>query len=340
MKKLIFSILISMTIISCNAQDTINSIIKHENNCKPISTKYNEVQQISSHNSYDKNGIKPGIIEQANSGVRSFEFDLHVGDTPYDWDIYHFTHLFSGGDNCDKLSQCFGLLRQWHNEHPDHEIITIWLQLVDDWKSNGHNEMDLDNKRLANDFGNLIFTPQNLLTASHTATDLQDAINKSSWPTLESLKGKFIIVLSGNNQHCADYLDDVANYKNDSVGNNGYFGKKFCFVAPENLKYSEDTATFTASNGNIINWKNAIFFNFSTNLAAEAKCTSEKGMVTRMFNEATLGNLFNCSIENEEEYNLALKSFTHHIVTNRVVEPFLIPRLIDNCNKPFRLINH
>jgi hypothetical protein len=93
------------------------------------STGYNEARQMSSHNSYDGDGPKDDYDTQLEKGVRSFEVDLHLSDQHSNWDVYHTTNVFSGGDFTDNLIGFLRRMRQWHDAHPNHEVITLWLEI-------------------------------------------------------------------------------------------------------------------------------------------------------------------------------------------------------------------
>jgi|GEM_PF-3793559 len=284
--------------------------------CKPSGIRYNEVQQLSSHNSYDKNRIKPDIEIQADSGIRSFEFDIHAKHTRLfhksypagEWGVYHITDLLSGGDYGSSLTECLNKVKAWHDRHPEHEVITIWLQLVGGWNKNGHSPMDLDsNINRCLSFRN-IFTPAMFL---HTTGSLQQAA-ASGWPVLDSMKGKFVIVLTGNNPACSAYLKS---------------SQPTCFVAPQNIDSME-----VLSGG----WNNAVFFNFSTSRAGVARFVSSHGLVARMYAKPRLKTAG--SMESSADYELALKYHIQHIATDHVSKNMFAPRLTDVCGKPFRLM--
>jgi hypothetical protein len=92
-------------------------------------SRYNEARQMSSHNSYDGDGPKDDYDTQLEKGVRSFEVDLHLSDQHSNWDVYHTTNVFSGGDFTDNLIGFLRRMRQWHDAHPNHEVITLWLEI-------------------------------------------------------------------------------------------------------------------------------------------------------------------------------------------------------------------
>lgn len=45
--------------------------------------EYWEVRQLSSHNAYDHDDFKADLKDQADIGIRSFEFDIHNESLPW-----------------------------------------------------------------------------------------------------------------------------------------------------------------------------------------------------------------------------------------------------------------
>src|SRR6478672_5007140 len=90
------------------------------------SLRYNQVQQLSSHNSYAPNGPKDNIQTQFQSGVRSFELDIHRGRNAGEWKVYH---ILPFGNFVSDLREALLLFRQIHRANPSHEVITIWLEV-------------------------------------------------------------------------------------------------------------------------------------------------------------------------------------------------------------------
>lgn len=277
--------------------------------CKPPGTRYNQVQQISSHNSFDEDDLKPGLYEQAEARVRSFELDIHQGapggDSPRsDWDVYH--SIGDTGDHCGRLSECLAILKRWHDDNPNHEVITIFLQLVDPWQSGGHMPVDLDDNRLAQDLPGLIYRPQELLRRCPGAASLQEAVTRCGWPTLTSLRGRVIIVLNGD-------IGTVANY--------GPYGGKLCFIQPQNISFADLRSP---------QWQNAVFYNCEPSHATDALAVEQARLVSRMY--------ITQSGDDQAAYDIAMNSRVHHIATDHATQQFFEPRLVDVCGKPFRLL--
>lgn len=300
--------------------------------------RYNEVRQIHSHNSYDERGFIPGgprfkagLFEQANSGIRSFEFDIHKEQDPgiglidyrhSDWGIYHSVGIGSGGDHVGMLSEVLRKFKRWHNRHRNHAVITVWLQVAgllgeDGWEAGGHKPVDLDNNRLAADMGNLLYTPLDLKRNSPDNLSLQSVIRRHGWPTLGDLRGKFIIVLHGEDRHLNGYLHDVNNYRGGLRGNGSYRrGPKCCFVAPE-----------IKSAAAIRNKRNCVFFNLKMENHKVALSVYRANFVSRIYN-----------IDNEAQWKRAREHKVHHLGTDHISIQQFGPPAIDSEGLPLEPI--
>ncbi|MFI5150210.1 MAG: Ca2+-dependent phosphoinositide-specific phospholipase C [Bacteroidia bacterium] len=283
--------------------------------CLPPHIRYNQVQQLSSHNSFTPHRLKPDIRVQADSGIRSFELDIHArafGRHAYPshvWKVYHLTHRKSREIYGHTLNDFLFKFNQWHQQHPNHEVITIWLQLRGGWDS-GHKPEALDTVLLKALPPGCVYTPDDLLAGSTQAANLQEAV-AAGWPELSNLSGKFMIVLTGNVKAWEEYLA----------------GKKHsCFVAPQN----KDSVM-------IRSLKNTVFFNFSSGNIPKASFASGLGFVSRVY---AIPKLFTGgSIEKSVTYSMAVSGKVQHIVTDHVTQKLFFPRLKDPCGNVFRFIH-
>jgi hypothetical protein len=272
------------------------------------SLSYNQVQQISSHNSYDGNGPKNNIEVQFEMGVRSFELDLHTSAVPGNWDIYHFV---PPADFVADLKNGLAILKSLHDSKTDHEVVTVWLELKDDWEETGHMPVDLDNC-IAEGLPNLIYHPADLRSAAPGASNLREVVNLKGWPTLESLESKFIFVLMGNDAAVEQYLTDM--------GNNG-----LCFAAPEDDLLEKLNPGIGGGR-----WLDSIFFNCHNNDGeATPREVHHCGFVSRIWR-----------VDDQEEYAFAINSKAHHIATDHVTRDLFLPRLVDARGNPFRPFDH
>jgi hypothetical protein len=162
-------------------------------------SRYDAIRQKSSHNSYQRD---EALIDQlVYHRVRSIELDLHVGKTlestvAGDWFVYH-TDLVDDATSCRLLSDCLGELRAFAQAVPEHEVVTLWLDLKDDW-ADGHQPTDLD-AMLEQALGEATWGPAELLAACPGAPDLATAVTDPAcgWPSLVALRGRVLVVLTG-----------------------------------------------------------------------------------------------------------------------------------------------
>lgn len=166
---------------------------------------YNEVRQKSSHNCFQR---REGVFDQVVYWrIRSLEVDLHRGKNERsplqrDWWIYHTP--FDPDTTVEKLSDFLTICGGLHFATPDHEVITLFLDLKDEFGSSNHQSGDDLDDLLQTHLGESLYSPADLLAWANTppgatpAATLQGAIaRRGGWPTLKELRGKFIVVLTG-----------------------------------------------------------------------------------------------------------------------------------------------
>lgn len=173
----------------------------------PAGPTYDAVRQKSSHNSFQRS---EALIDQlAYHRIRSLELDLHVGKTgsatvPGDWFVYH-TDIIDDDTSCRMLSSCLDDVGALVPAVPEHEVVTLWLDLKDDWGAD-HAPAELDAMLFAH-FGDSLWGPAELLAACPGATDLADAATDPAcgWPELSAMRGRFVVMLTGGD------LDDPSS---------------------------------------------------------------------------------------------------------------------------------
>ena len=229
-------------------------------------TRYNEVRQKGSHNSYERT---EGYVDQALFWrIRSLEIDIHTSnhlqnwpDINGDWYVYHTAA--APGSSVNKLSDVLDLLWSFHLAVPDHEVITLWLDLKDDFsQKNNHTPAQLD-RLLKNKLKDSLWGPPNLI-GSHA--NLQQAVRQQGWPSLESLKGKFIVACTTGDLSAPD------SHLNQYVSQGETANRRMAFVAPQ-IKSSKQ-----------INSHNyAVFFNLNSSHVGLGKEIHEKGFISRAY---------------------------------------------------------
>lgn len=224
--------------------------------------RYDQIQQRFIHNAYSaardgKGGIGGEKPEQLLDMLiyyraRAIELDLHPGgdcsklDYPArpDWFIYHdcFDIVAS---NVRMLSDALEQLAAFHHAQPQHEVITVDLEMGSLKTGKGsesefvkYNANDLDNLLNAG-LGSALFTPKDLLRMNNENPDsgsLNQAVRPPNaggvkgWPTTDDLRGKFIFIVHGDEE---GKPGDVANYFGN--GSRTVPNQRVCFQLDEGL---------------------------------------------------------------------------------------------------------
>lgn len=165
--------------------------------------RYNDAQFTSSHNSYSNQlSIREQLDEMSS---RSLELDIYQNKYWFDtikdnWYVFHF-RIFDTRTHCNTLSDCLLDLKSYHQQNPNHEVITLWVDLKDTWTKH-HSPAQFDKVLLSNLPPDSVFSPQSLLGTCPSIQSLQrspslkSVIKDCGWPDLLSLRGKFLIVLT------------------------------------------------------------------------------------------------------------------------------------------------
>jgi hypothetical protein len=252
-----------------------------------VGPRYDEVRQKSSHNSFQRD---EGLLDQMiYHRIRSLEFDIHVGktlepDLDGDWYVYH-TDVIDADSQCRTLSQCLGLVATLGRVVPEHEVVTLWIDLKDGFGGE-HRPGDLD-ARLLEAFGERLWTPGELL-AGCPAAGLQQAIARCGWPELAALRGRVIVALTGGD------LDDANGALASYVG--GDPAARAAFVAPG----LEDAGAIAAHD-------EAIFHNLAVDDVALAQDVRAAGMVSRVW-----------VVDDVDAWQGATSVAVHHLATNQI----------------------
>lgn len=131
--------------------------------------------------------------------IRSLELDIWDSksghsDVEGDWFVYHLP-LLDTETTCNLLSECLQEFRAWSDANPQHEPVTIWIDL----KSKLRDSSGMD--KLLNSSGLDLFTPGDFLGE---LSSLQEAASRG-WPTESDLRGKVMIVFTDKSySYCND----------------------------------------------------------------------------------------------------------------------------------------
>ncbi|MCC6289832.1 MAG: hypothetical protein IT249_18290 [Chitinophagaceae bacterium] len=223
--------------------------------------KYNQQFSIACHNCYERkygniNDVLPytTIIEidvwdnfQGSGGI--FRSGNKMNQ---DWYVKHDV-LQKGNVNCcgGSLRDCLTTIKKWGSEHPVHEVMTVFIDKKENWS--GSNETrkpsDLDQLIISIIGKENIFTPSMLL---RDKLNLKEAALANNWLILDSLKGKFIFVITNATEitHRNPLNEYLSAQKNDAT----------CFVAAE-IKNEDEILNPT--NFFPENFSNVVFFNLN-----------------------------------------------------------------------------
>lgn len=172
-------------------------------------SSFEDAHFAATHNSYSGSsfpsshpGDKRSILEQLDHGVRSIELDVHQESfTSCGYEVGHdkggdqVAHI-KGNPAGNNFSEWLNLIADWSEVHSTHAPITLYIDLKDDWNGSSFatgNFFHL-NKVLVDAFGSRLFESAEL--------------KPTGWPSLRDLRGRILVVLSGDFNSRLNYLRD------------------------------------------------------------------------------------------------------------------------------------
>ncbi|WP_394847891.1 Ca2+-dependent phosphoinositide-specific phospholipase C [Pendulispora brunnea] len=269
--------------------------------------RFNQVQQKATHNSYVRD--ETIFDELVYHRVRALEFDLHIdrsghATTGRDWFVYHMFAAPYEDTQCVRLSDCLRAVKTFHDAFPQHEVVTLWLDLKDDFAPNGHEASDLD-EAIGRVFGeDAVFRPRDLMRACPGAKNLREAVSdehplgKCAWPETKDLRGKVIFALTGG-AACA------RGTKLDTYLGEGE-ADRMAFIAPD----LDATCTFPE----YARRPNVVFFNADAENAWRTEEVHRAGLVSRVYGGGTMGG----GLDDPFQWNAARAHRTNFLATDRV----------------------
>lgn len=155
------------------------------------SETYDQFVYAATHNSYSGE-TRGSIAEQLDAGVRFIELDVWDDRFEEDGDL-HLGHdsigheVATGAGNPDgtRLGDWLALIDDWSRAHRGHAPLVVALDLKSDVRTREAGGADLEaiDAMLLQRFGDRILSPE--------AVD-------PLWPSLESLRGRVLVMLSGH----------------------------------------------------------------------------------------------------------------------------------------------
>ena len=268
----------------------------------PGGPRYGEVLQKSAHNAYDKD--EPLFDQIVFHRVHSVELDIHNGKTlqpslTNDWYVYHADLPALDRTTCKRFSDCLRVLRSVHEAFPQHEVLTVWVDLKDDFRQ-GQSADDLDARILSEIGAANVLRPADVLAACPGAKDLRAAVTGAcAWPALASLRGKLVFAFTGGDA-CAPG-SKLGGY----VGEGASTGQRAAFIAPS----VDDACPFASYQG----VGHAVFMNMDSAHMASATAVRAAGLVGRVYDGGLGGGL-----DDATKFGNAKTAGAHHLATDMV----------------------
>ena len=277
----------------------------HPTTAHDSSLTYNEIQQKNSHNSYER---LEGVLDQMlYHHLRGIEIDAHLGFLPGTFDVYHDAGYFQSYSSFNRLVDGVKLLQEFHEIVPNHQVVTIFMDLKGGLGGPDHTVEDYD--AIISQLP--LYTPAD---AQGNASSIQEGIDLYGWPQIETMRGKFIWILThGQDDYCQTDLEcgQQQAFVSQSVLNNTGIGQK---------SYS-------------------VFYN--QNLAKEVLSDDVVPIGQAIYNEGYIGRVYHSDdIDTPEKWALATSHNYQHIATDQVnyhSDPF--SRTHNRHGYPFQTLN-
>ncbi|MGZ3687545.1 MAG: hypothetical protein ACXVBW_04560, partial [Bdellovibrionota bacterium] len=189
---------------------------------------FNDVFRMATHNSYwiqrstipeaYASGTQERILDQLLfDRARALEIDIHPAGAGQ-WEVYHTND--QSNSICTPLAECLRQLQLFQRALPEHETLTIMLELkaiVDPNFDAAHRPEDLD-RILEEQLGPWLYRPRDFLARCAPGMTMRECAKVAGWPLARELRGKFLFAVLGNWRWCgtghgpsgwADYAQDV-----------------------------------------------------------------------------------------------------------------------------------
>jgi hypothetical protein len=166
---------------------------------------YNEVSFKASHNSYQRDETLVQQIEfhpsdPSDAGCRALELDISQSNDGLKWSVGHKS---SYDAKYRQLSQLLDELRVYGEQNPDHDPITLYLDLKHVASAAFPAQLDqYIRDALIRGAGTQVYSPAALM---RDAPNLPEGARKYGWPTVGELRGQFIVCLTGKKDDKAFY---------------------------------------------------------------------------------------------------------------------------------------
>ncbi|MFC0437496.1 hypothetical protein [Kutzneria buriramensis] len=171
---------------------------------------------LATHNSYSGNvdGAKNSIPYQLDHGVRFVELDVHDNGyaANHDYSIGHSSPGdlvdHNGNPASNLLRDWLNMIAGWSNAHPTHAPLVVMLDLKDDLTDNPNfatGNLTALNAELQSAFGSSLLHPADYVGS----------------PSVDSLRGRVLTLLSGDSGTRTEYKRDVGYHPAVAVNGRG-----------------------------------------------------------------------------------------------------------------------
>ncbi|HUY00986.1 MAG TPA: Ca2+-dependent phosphoinositide-specific phospholipase C [Candidatus Deferrimicrobium sp.] len=160
-----------------------------------MSEFYNKSVFMATHNSYS-GGVKKSIRQQLDGNIRGLELDIH-SDEIETKKYFEVGHVMAGSDvdhhdnpKSIQFVDWLKVIKDWSNIHVNHVPITLFIDIKHDLVHNppGYGPEFLNRVIFETFEAARLYTPK---MHRHDGTD---------WPPLDELKGKILVVLTGDTE--------------------------------------------------------------------------------------------------------------------------------------------
>ncbi|HZK38810.1 MAG TPA: Ca2+-dependent phosphoinositide-specific phospholipase C [Clostridia bacterium] len=226
--------------------------------------KYNEIRTLTTHNSYKKalsesfysvssqvfgpEKFKSSMYEhdtpvaQLNNGVRGLELDIRWQLNGFK--IFHVP-LVDNLSNSPDWKMTLEELHLWSDANPNHVPVTVLIEIKQDKPYLNLLSREMDEKKflqldrtIKDVMGvNNVITAADLLGEGYGA--LGEMVENNGWPTLCSMKGKFIFLLHPNSIYTEMYINLDTSMKTQVL---------IPVISKDNVEYYHDYAAFVLGN--------------------------------------------------------------------------------------------
>jgi hypothetical protein len=252
---------------------------------------YNHCRWPSVHNAENAGPNKNSphnVLARLDEGFRSLELDCN---NAHEWKVYHLN------DSLDSrpLSHWLSAVTVWQDTSAaadTADVITLWLDIWQDWDKDGANAPIVLDRMLVDAFGSRLFSPDSLVSFAASSlggvpVSLQDAVRRSGWPSRSQLKGRVIVVLTGMEPRLRAY-----------AGNGGR--GRAAFVAPKIGRGAQGAVRCDGG---------TVFYNYSMDAGDWADWVYSawvNGWVTRVYDAKR-----SCRL-----WGRAVRSYANHVATD------------------------